>query len=153
MIVVSDTTAVTSLLKIGYTSLLPSLFKEVIIPEAVHTELLNYHSEIPAFLQVRAVRNKARVARLLKDLDQGEAEAIILAKELSADALLIDEKRGRSIAEQDGIRCIGLAGAMLMAKHAKLIPNLKELLNLLEQRANFYLVSDLKEQLLRHAGE
>ncbi len=153
MIVVSDTTAITSLLKIGQAEVLQRLFALVIIPEAVRDDLLNYHSELPAFIEIHAVQDKSGLPRLLLDLDHGEAEAIILAKELQADALLIDEKKGRHLAEQEGIRCLGLVGALLLAKKEKIIPSLKELLDDLEQRANFYLHPELKEQFLRQAGE
>ena len=101
MIVVSDTTAITSLLKIHQAEVLQRLFVEIAVPEAVRNELLKYHSAVPQFLQVRAIRDTTSLPRLLSVLDRGEAEAIVLAKEIGADALLIDEKLGRSFAEQE----------------------------------------------------
>ena len=61
---------------------------------------------------VQPVGDQLSVTGLLTKLDRGEAEAIILAKELAADALLIDEREGRAVAEALGIRCVGLAGAL-----------------------------------------
>lgn len=153
MIVVSDTTAITSLLKINRVSLLRDLFSDICVPTAVRDELLKYHTEIPAFLNVHAVADSAAVIALLKDLDHGESEAIILAQELGADALLIDEKLGRTIAESRGVRCLGLAGALLMAKQLNLIPSLADVLETLETDANFYLDKPLKKSLLNRAGE
>jgi predicted nucleic acid-binding protein len=92
VIIVSDTTAITSLLKINRTELLRELFGDVFIPRAVHDELLKYHSQLPSFLQVRSVENEGEVKRLRVAIDAGEAEAIILAEELRADVLLVDEK-------------------------------------------------------------
>jgi predicted nucleic acid-binding protein len=111
VVVVSDTTAITSLLKIGRAVLLRDLFHRVVIPEAVRDELLKYHTTIPDFIEVKAVVDRLAIQSLRRELGFGEAEAIILAEESGADALLIDEKLGRSIAERRGVRCLGLAGA------------------------------------------
>ena len=153
MVVVSDTTAITSLLKIGAAELLEQLFGSVFVPEAVRFELGNYHDQVPAFLTIRSVQDRPAVARLLQELDRGEAEAIVLAKELHAEALLIDEKRARAIAESEGVRCLGLAGALLLAKQRAIVTNLEEMLNRLERQANFYLLPTVKRELLRQAGE
>ncbi len=153
MIVVSDTTAITSLLKIHRAELLPALFSEIRIPQAVAQELARRHPVLPGFFRVQPVGDQLSVTGLLTKLDRGEAEAIILAKELAADALLIDEREGRAVAEALGIRCVGLAGALLFARQVGLIPSLTELLADLEARANFYLADDVRNQLLKQAGE
>ena len=74
--------------------------------------------------------------------------SLILAEERTADALLIDDKQGRSIAEQRGIHCLGLAGALLMAKQNNIISSLAEVLFALESNANLYLDPTLKRSLL-----
>jgi len=153
LIVVSDTTAITSLLKIDRAQILAELFKEVIIPEAVRDELLKYHAAVPAFLQVKSLKDYSQIAGLLEDLDIGEAEAILLALELSAEALLIDERRGREIAQSKGIVCLGLAGALLLAKRRGLIPSVRELLDELETGARFYLATELKREIVEQSGE
>ena len=153
MIVVSDTTAITSLLKIQRIEFLWKLFGDVHIPQAVVDELLKHHNAVPSQLRVAIVKDRSAVAKLRADLDSGEAEAIVLAQEIKADVLLIDEKDGRERAEELGLRCIGLAGAMLMAKQAGLIQSLREILDQLETSANFYLAVELQEKLFRRAGE
>ena len=135
MIVVSDTTAITSLLKISEAGLLEELFDEVVIPSAVHTELLSYHRELPAWLVVKAVSDYRLLGEASGKLDAGEAEAIILAKEMGADLLIIDEKTGRSIAESIDLHCIGLAGTLLLAKQRHLVPSLGRMLDRLENEA------------------
>jgi predicted nucleic acid-binding protein len=81
MIDVSDTSVVTSLIQIGQESLLKELHGVVLIPPAVEAELLRVHIRIPSFLEVRLVKDLPAVARLTAELDAGEAEAIVLAKE------------------------------------------------------------------------
>ena len=62
-------------------------------------------------------------------MDPGEAEAIVLAIELEADALLIDEKKGRKIAEEHGIIITGLLGILIIAKSENLISEVKPILD------------------------
>ena len=153
MIVVSNTTAITSLLKIGQLELLSSLFGEVIIPHAVQSELLSYHNALPSWLMAKTVVNDRILKDLMQQLDSGEAEAIALAKEIDADMLIIDEKRGRFTAEKIGLKCIGLAGVLILAKQQGLISILKNILARLESEANFYLTASVKRKILIAVNE
>ena len=116
MIVVSDTTAITSPLEIGQCDLLATLYGEVVIPVAVRDELLAAHWSLPEFLRTRTVRRPAEVERLQFDIDVGEAEAIVLAKELGADLLVVDEAEGRRVALREGVNIIGLLGVLVQGK-------------------------------------
>jgi uncharacterized protein len=153
LLVVSDTTAITSLLKIGQFEILLKLFNEVVIAEAVRDELLRYHASIPANLGIKAVKDKGLLSALLERLEAGEAESITLASELKADALLIDERRGRKMAEQRGIFCLGLAGIALLAKRKGVLASVAGFLDNLEKDARFYLSADVKREVLLKARE
>ena len=91
MLVVSDNTAITTLLKVGQVQLLQQLFTRLVIPAAVAEELLRFHPSLPDFCEVRVVATSPRLQRLLAQADIGEAHAISLAVQLSAEALLIDD--------------------------------------------------------------
>jgi predicted nucleic acid-binding protein len=65
----------------------------------------------PTWGQVRKVQT-APDAELTGQLDPGEAEAIQLAQELRADALIMDERRGRQVAAGRGITVIGVLGML-----------------------------------------
>jgi len=153
MIIVSDTSPLTALLTVGTAELLPLLFGEVIIPEAVRDELLRSHAALPAWLRVEAVKNSAEAARFARLVDAGEAEAIELAKEMRADRLLMDERKGRRLAAQEGIPVIGLLGVVLLAKRNRLIPSARALLQRLEHDAGMYLTDELREKALQSVGE
>ena len=125
MIVVSDTTPLISLLKIKRIGLLEKLFGEVVIPQAVFTELtvdIRFAEEAEViknekFISVKEVSNMASVNILKRatGLDQGESEAIILSDEIQADILLMDEAKGRKISDQMGIHIMETIGILMVA--------------------------------------
>jgi hypothetical protein len=88
-----------------------------------------------------------------RSVDRGEAEAIALAEELHADHLLIDERKDRRLAQQQGLPVVGLLGVVLLAKRAKLIPSARVLLEELDREAGIYLTDELKEAALKTVGE
>jgi len=153
MLVVSDTSPITALLSIGKVQLLRDIYGSVIIPIAVATELRSYHGDIPPFVETAEVKDRSAVMALSVQLDLGEAEAIVLAKELHADRLLIDEAIGRSVARREGVPVVGLVGVLLIAKKQALIASVADALVSLEQAAGFYLSDDVKSLAIREAGE
>ena len=153
MLVVSDTSPITSLLQIGREALLKDLFGTVCVPPAVHDELKRFHEVLPAFLERREIVDRTPIQELQEQLDLGEAEAIVLAVESHADLLLIDERRGRSEATHRGVRVIGLVGVLLLAKESSLIASVKQCLKELESKAGFYLSESLVQKVLEAAGE
>jgi len=91
------------------------------------------------------------VSELLKIPYTGESEAIVLAKEIKADHFLIDEFDGRKIAVQLGLRIIGKAGILPLAKKKNIIPELKPLLNQLITSGGFWLDEKIQAQILKDA--
>lgn len=90
---------------------------------------------------------------LVKSLDKGESEAIILAYELQADFLLIDERKGRRTAQEMGVKTIGLMGILIKAKNQGLLEKIAPVLEDLTQVAGFWISDKLKEEILILAGE
>ena len=153
MIVVSDTSPITALLTIQRIDLLHQLYGDVKIPPAVAQELLAYHNTLPDFIQTVAVGDSPLLEQLKIQLDPGEAEAIVLAKELHADLLLIDEALGREAARHEHLPIIGLMGVLLIAKKKGLVDSIRDLIERLEAEAGFYLSRQVKEKVLAVAGE
>lgn len=114
MAVVSDSTTLIILANQNRFDLLSNLFCEVYIPQAVWDEI-HYKPEfvIPPFIQCCTVQPNDNLETLLYLLDQGESEAIVLAKSKNLP-LVIDEKKGRKIASNMGIRIIGLLGILYL---------------------------------------
>jgi len=143
MKIVCNSTPIISLATIGQLALLPQLFGTIHIPREVHRELTSKSApgsqeiDAPYFL-VKDVQGTAYIGFLLHDLDRGEAEAIILAKEIQADALIIDERTGYKFAQAQGLHVIGTLTVLLMAKNQGLIASVKPLLDAMIQRGRWY---------------
>ncbi len=159
-IVVSDTSPIRALVHLGHIQVLHELFNDVLIPPAVVSELERPRSrltpvrlsELP-FLCVQSPRNRSVVNELQATLGPGESEAIALALEVKAEALLIDESAGRATALQHGLRPVGALGVLLQAKQQGLIGPLKPLLTRLESELNFYIADPVRREVLTRAGE
>ena len=125
MIVISDTTPLISLLKIGRLDLLERLFEQVYIPSAVFNELTadeRFRLEAEQiknkqYIIIKCVNNSESVSNLKRatGLDQGESEAIVLSDEMKADLILMDEAKGRTVSAQLGIRIMGTIGVLIIA--------------------------------------
>jgi uncharacterized protein len=153
MIVVSDTSPITTLMQIGKVDLLHQLYGEVLIPEAVRAELFESHQPLPEFFLCLPATDRKAVARLLAELDPGEAEAIVLAKEKHADVLLIDEIEGRHVAAREGLHFVGLLGVLNQAKLKSLIPSVRDVLLEIENKTTFFISREMKNLALKLAGE
>lgn len=120
-VVVSNSTPLIALASIGRFSALRELFTQIHIPEAVLSEVAGDKRRRAGSREILAaswintvqVENIPSVDFLKTLVDQGEAESIVLSRELNADLLLIDDKDGRKIAESAGITCVGTVGLLL----------------------------------------
>jgi hypothetical protein len=105
MVVVCDSAPLFALAVCGQLDLLEKICDEVLIPEAVYQEAIvpgkPYADKLGEWAQGKVVEiTDIELCRSIKlSLHKGEAEAITLYKEKSADLLLIDEKKCRKVAE------------------------------------------------------
>lgn len=163
-VVVSDAGPLIALSRIDRLALLNALYGSVVVPTAVFSEL-RVHSDRPgaralsaAFAQgaIRprplAAGSEDGLARLSRVLDLGEASAILMAEQLQARFLLMDERRGRQVARAPGLRVVGVAGVLLVAKRAGLLASVG--VAVAELSRHQYRLSDpLVQEVLRRAGE
>ncbi len=137
MIVVSNSSPLIALGRIQRLDLLPALFPAVVAPTAVYEEVEVQGASQPGaltlanatWLRVPPVYHPNSVRYLLATLERGEAEAIVLAQELHADWLLLDEIKARVAARRLGLRVIGVAGILVLAKQHGLIAAVRPLLD------------------------
>ena len=161
MHVVSNSSPLINLARIGKLTLLRELFGVLIVPDAVWQEVVVEGAGQPGadevrsaeWIQRQAVMNTQLVQALQQDLDAGEAEAIALSLELGADLLLMDENLGRQTARHLGLRYVGLIGALVMAKRRGLISAVKPHLDLLRDIAGFRVDAALYDHVLKDQSE
>lgn len=118
MLVVSDTSVLLNLCRVSAAGLLPELFREVWIPPAVAEEFSRlagsrprFHGlALPDWVRIAPPIQVAAEVRACPDLDLGETEALSLALELHADAVLMDEAAGRRAASVLKVPFVGVAG-------------------------------------------
>lgn len=161
MIVISNTSPIINLATIGQLELLNKLYDKVIIPQAVYYEITVKGSgqagadEIDKlkWIEVQEVPDKNLAEALRLELDEGEAEAIALSVGIGAELLLMDERRGRDIADRLGLKYIGILGAIIEAKNKNLITAVKPLLDDLISKSGFWISNNLYNRVLQIAGE
>jgi len=161
MIVVSNTTPLIGLAVIQRFDLLRHFFGEIYIAQAVYDEAVvagrkvggaKHQVSTATWIHTVAVKDRLAVNVLLDELDLGEAETIVLARELDAEWVLMDEKKGRRKLAQLGLAKIGTVGILLKAKQAGLLPDIRPELEKLRQRG-FSISQTVIDAVLQRTGE
>lgn len=158
MIVVSDTTPLISMMKAGKLEIIHKLFGMIRIPGAVFDELVcnnRYPEESLAikacpFIESEQVLDTKAVEQLRNaGLDLGESEAIVLSGMLKSNILLMDELKGRKIAQQMGIPVMGTIGILMAANEDGFLSK-EEVLNCITalKRCGRHISEKLYEQLI-----
>ena len=157
MIIVADTSPINYLVLIGEIEILPKLYGNVVIPQAVQDELLRpvapeivriWSGQAPAWLQIRTPQGSADSS--LARLDPGERDAIMLAAELGADQLIVDDREGRRLAADRGIPVIGTLGVLKEAATVGLV-DLRACVARL-QATSFYVAPEVLKNLLHESS-
>lgn len=151
MLVIADSSPLIALVNIGQVNVLPTLFGDVIIPQLVADELAStrrpqavrdFIANTPSWLHLRS----PSVIESIPLLQPAESAAISLARELSADLLLIDEVHGRKAATARNLRITGTIGILELAANDKLL-DLQEAFDKLKH-TDFWISHKLLDQRL-----
>lgn len=161
MIIVSNTSPISNLAKVGQLNLIQQLYGTIVIPTAVYEELLDERAgetviaavQSATWVEIQPVQNQELVSELRNRVNVGEAEAIALAIEVNATRLLIDERLGRQAATEQGLRITGVLGILVAAKHQGLITAVKPTMDDLVAQAGFRVSSQLYADVLIAASE
>ena len=144
-VVIADASCLILFTNIDHLDVLEKLFGEIWITSKVQEE---YGLPLPAFLAVHDPKDTEGQKTLSQILDEGEASSIALAVENPGSQIIIDEKKGRSIALSMGLDVTGTLGVLIEASNRGLIQLDRSLADDLD-RVGFRLSSTLKERLLR----
>lgn len=146
-IIVSDSTCLIGLERVGKLNILPALFDSVMIPPEVEIEFGGKFE----WLKVEYLKNNLLSAALQMVVDAGEAEAIALASEKNC-LLISDDKQARAVAKRLGVKVIGTVGILIRAKQNGIISEIKPILDNLESN-DFFISRALRQEALKIAGE
>ncbi len=129
-IFISDTSCLIALSNIGRLDILHDVFGEVFITDIVVQE---FGYPLPSWLKTIHVNNTNKMHELEKQLDSGEASVIALALEHPDCILIIDEMKGRKIAESNNLKIIGTIGVLILAEKKGVVDNPVEIAERLMQ--------------------
>ncbi|MEQ1923589.1 MAG: DUF3368 domain-containing protein [Pyrinomonadaceae bacterium] len=142
-VVIADSSALMALDNIGEVEVLRKLYTRITItPEVAH----EIGGQNPAWINVQSPSARSLNRPEIRSLDLGEASSIALATESDNPLLIIDEKKGRRVAEQLNIEIIGTVGVLIKARMAGFIDDPETILTRLESvdfRMNDFLRSML----------
>ncbi|HST22185.1 MAG TPA: DUF3368 domain-containing protein [Blastocatellia bacterium] len=137
--IVSDTTPLNYLVLIGQINILSILYGRVLIPQSVYEEMnapetpepvRAWRTNLPYWIEVSPEQVTPDIG--LNSLHAGERDAISLALNTGASALVIDERRGREEAKKRGLNVIGTLG-VIEAAHERRLLDLTETFDRLRQ--------------------
>ncbi len=163
MIVVSDSTPLIHLAKVGRIEILFSLYKEILITNEVYREVVVegnllekddagvVQSYVDSGIRVKNPKSSSQhlVEKYL--IHKGEADSIQLALETSAELILMNEREGRNAAKSEGLRVKGSIGILFDSLKAGLINKDDALRILLKFRDNpqiFWIEPDIIEEAM-----
>ena len=148
--VVSNSSAIIALDRIGQFQLLSGLFTQLIVPPAVVREVAPI--QLPGWVVEQPLAQPVGPHVLRAALGDGESEAIRLAVELKARWIILDDRAARRLAQSLGLPVIGTLGLLLAAKRRGLVAVVRPSLDALV-RYGFHVAPELYNHVLDDAGE
>ncbi len=161
MTVVADSSPLVILTKLGCFDLLNRLFPRLYISAAVHDEVVIAGAGLPGasevsqaeWIEVKALQNPALLysAQRKYGLGPGEMSTILLAKELGANPLLLDDYRARKLAKAEGLQILGTVGLLEAFYLRRFLTDLRSAFQQLLTH-NVYIDQRLLDRRLRALG-
>ena len=142
-LIIADTSCLILYDKIDQFDILKRTFTEIVVTKEVAEEF----GELPNWVKTVSISESEQFVRLINQLGKGEASAITLALENKNSILLIDEKKGRKIAQQLNINIIGSLGVLLKAKEKGVVRSVEEILKLIDT-TDFRISQSIRNKIL-----
>lgn len=147
--IIADTSCLILLERIQSLFILESLYGEIVITPEIATE---YGLPLPEWVSIQTTTSEDQKTVLRASLDLGEASAIALALELNDCLLILDDLKGKKMAELLGFATTGSLGIIVRAKANGVIPAVRPLLERIKS-TNFRMTEQLEQVILKSAGE
>jgi predicted nucleic acid-binding protein len=147
--VIADTSCFILLDKMEALALLHVLFETIVTSAEIAKE---FGRPLPDWIKIEEVQDKKFLSDLLLQVDAGEASAIVLAVQLQPALLIIDDLKGRSLAEYLRLTYTGTLGVLVKAKQDGVISSLREYFEKIKN-TNFRISHKLLDEILKKTGE
>ena len=162
MKIVTNSTPLIALSKINRLELLQEVYRSIYIPEEVYTEVVVNGVGKPGASEVASAdwiicqpvtdTNQVLILHYQTLIDLGECGAIVLAQEIEAERIIIDDRVARQVATAKGLSVVGTVGVLRVAKMGGIIPAVKPILD--DLRSHGTRISDkLYYQILKTERE
>jgi predicted nucleic acid-binding protein len=148
-VVITDTSCLIILKKIGLLPILHQLFAVVITTPEIAAE---YGSPMPEWIIILSVKDKSLQQEFSLVVDKGEASAIALAHEIENKYLITDDLEARKLSVKLGLSIIGTLGVLLRAKQKGHITLVRPFVEQMKQ-TDFRVSDELYQTVLRKANE
>ena len=143
-IVISDTSCLILLTKIGKLDLLQKLYKSVYITPEIESE---FNQIIPNFIEILEVKDKQKQMLLEFQIDKGEPSGIALALEIPEAIIILDDNKARKIATKLSLKVTGTLGVIINAKKRGFIDDAIKILEDIKN-TDFRISTELEKEFL-----
>ena len=157
--VIVNSTPLIALAKSGRLDLLRHLYGRIVIPEAVYREVTEKNDvvsqEVSQALEwIQIVRVDPNVDRRMyrAKLHEGEVEVMLLAQDMGADLVIIDDDAARKTAEYLELPLTGTLGVLIKAKERGFLEAVMPVVSAMEQHG-IYFSAQLKQIVRKLSGE
>jgi predicted nucleic acid-binding protein len=158
--VVVNTTPLIALSHIGQLDILKKMYGEILIPNAVYNELSAKPDSIckievdnsKDWIRVEEIKNQMAKSMYKTQLHEGEVEVMILAQEVNADLVIIDDANAKKHAKYLKLPVTGTLGVLIKAKQSGYVDKLKPMLQMMIENG-IYISQDLVKLCLKQVGE
>ena len=151
--VVVNSTPLIALSKAGNLNVLEKMYEHIIIPRAVFNEVTAKDDAVRTLLlqssdwiEIQDIKDSSKKMIFKSRLHDGEVEVMILAEEIGADLVVIDDYAARKTAEYIGLKLTGTIGVLIKAKQNGLLDRVMPIVEIMEQNGIFY-SEKLKQQI------
>lgn len=154
--VVVNTTPLIALADVGQLELLHGLYEEIVIPAAVVNEIKSEPAksavESSPWIKVTQISDEGKKKYFRSKLHAGEVEVMILAEELNADLVIMDDNAAKKTAKFMGFNVTGTFGVITKAKKKGLLQEVRPVMEAVIEDG-LYVSDSLRQIIFEMAGE
>ena len=147
--IITDTSCLIILQKIGRLDILNLLYETVLITPKISEE---YGDDLPEWVKIQNFQSQEIYEIFVNLVDEGEATALSLAWETKGSTVILDDLKARQTAIKLGFKVTGTLGVLIKAKKSGLFASLRTEIDKMI-KTDFRISSNIIQQALKEVGE